>query len=97
MEQNFEKKDVPYIVYEGAMARNERVNLRLIVVIIILISIIFASNAIWLYAWNQYDYVVDDYSLNYVQDGRGINIIGNENEVTDGTESYSEESETQED
>ena len=87
-----EENNVSYVVFEGQMARNERITKRLIVVIIILVAMLFASNAIWLYAWNQYDYEVEDNSLNYVQDGRGINIIGHENEVNnepevDGTES----------
>ena len=87
-----EENNVSYVVFEGQMARNERITKRLIIVIIILIAMLFASNAIWLYAWNQYDYEVEDNSLNYVQDGRGINIIGHENEVNnesafDGTES----------
>lgn len=87
-----EENNVSYVVFEGQMARNERITKRLIVVIIVLIAMLFASNAIWLYALNQYDYEVEDNSLNYVQDGRGINIIGHENEVNnesafDGTES----------
>ena len=47
---------VPYIVYEGAQARQERTIKRLVIVIIIAVSMLFVSNAIWLYAWMQYDY-----------------------------------------
>lgn len=79
-----EQNNVPYIVYEGAQSRQERTVKRLIIVIILCIAMLFASNAIWLYAWMQYDYEGNEYS--YVQDGRGINIIGNDNEVGDGTE-----------
>lgn len=68
---------VPYIVYEGAQARHERTIKRLIVIIIIAISMLFASNAIWVYVWSQYDTIEYDYT----QDGRGVNIIGSENEV----------------
>lgn len=80
---------VPYIVYEGAQARHERTIKRLIIIIIIAISMLFASNAIWLYVWSQYDTVEYDYT----QDGRGVNIIGSENEVRQNgaeTESASE-------
>ncbi len=82
--------NVPYIVYESAQARHERTIKRLIIIIIIAISMLFASNAIWLYVWSQYDTVEYDYT----QDGKGINIIGNENEVEhNGTEiSYPSES-----
>lgn len=69
--------NVPYIVYESAQARHERTVKRLIIIIILAISMLFASNAIWLYVWSQYDTVEYDYT----QDGRGINIIGSENEV----------------
>lgn len=82
-----EKMIVPYIVYEGAQARQERTIKRLIIVIIIAVSMLFASNAIWLYVWAQYDTVVYDYQ----QDGQGVNIIGNENEVEQhGTETENE-------
>ena len=80
---------VPYIVYEGAQARHERTIKRLLIIIIIAISMLFASNAIWLYVWSQYDTVEYDYT----QDGRGVNIIGSENEVRQNgaeTESASE-------
>ena len=68
---------VPYIVYKGAQARHERTIKRLIIIIIVAISMLFASNAIWIYMWSQYDTVEYDYT----QDGRGVNIIGSENEV----------------
>lgn len=53
MEDN---NNVPYIVYEGTMARFERTVRRLIILVGILAVFLFASNAAWLYAWNQYDY-----------------------------------------
>lgn len=83
---------VPYIVYEGAQARHERTVKRLIVIIIIAISMLFASNAIWLYVWSQYDTVEYDYT----QDGRGVNIIGSENEVNQNGAEIDYESEGQE-
>ena len=51
-----EEKNVPYVVYEGTMARFERVVKRLTILLIIVISMLFASNIAWLYVWNQYDY-----------------------------------------
>ena len=50
------KEPVPYIVYEGTMARFERTIRKLVLVIIVAISMMFASNMAWLYAWNLYDY-----------------------------------------
>lgn len=75
-----DNKDVPYIVYEGAMASSERHIKRLIIALIICIILLFGSNAMWLYEWCQYDYV-DEVETTYTQDGEGINVIGNANEV----------------
>lgn len=50
------KEPVPYIVYQGTMARFERTIRKLVLVIIVAISMMFASNMAWLYAWNLYDY-----------------------------------------
>lgn len=79
------EQNVPYIVYEGEQARHERTIRRLVTIIIICIALIFASNAIWLYAWMQYDYSSEDVTT-IQQDGRGVNIIGNENGVNNGAE-----------
>lgn len=69
---------VPYIVYESMLASNERHIKRVWIALIICIILLFGSNAIWLYEWCQYDY---SYSETYEQDGEGINVIGNLNEV----------------
>lgn len=43
-----DNKDVPYIVHEGDMARMERSNRRLWIVILVLIVIVIVSNIAWL-------------------------------------------------
>lgn len=68
-----ENKDVPYIVYEGTVARFERTIRRLIILVGIVILLLFASNALWLYEWNQYDYGTVDIQN---QDGGNANYIG---------------------
>lgn len=75
---------VPYIVHEGEVARLERTIKKLFVIVIVLIAVLFASNALWLHAWNQYDY--DDEAISYEQDGNGTNVIGTDNEVTNEPE-----------
>lgn len=80
---------VPYIVHESAMARNERTVKRLIVALIVSICLLFASNAVWLWAWMQYDYTSEETITEYKQDGEGLNIIGDRNNAgvyADGTE-----------
>lgn len=70
---------VPYIVHESIVARFERQAKRLWFAIILAVIMVFASNAIWLYAWMQYDYSSEE--IVYQQDGEGTNIIGDSNEV----------------
>lgn len=48
-------KDVPYIVHESEMARLERVIKRLFVLLIILIMLLFGTNAGWLWYESQFE------------------------------------------
>lgn len=83
-------ENVPYIVHESSMARMERQVKRAFVTAIIALVAMFASNAIWVYAWCQYDYVSE--SIEAEQDGSGVNIIGG-GDVTYGPESNDSEKE----
>ena len=77
---------VPYIVYEGEMARQERNIKRLIVMLAGMLVLFFASNMAWLYVWNQYEYVEE--TIEASQDGSGVNIVGGEdvNYGSDGSD-----------
>ena len=88
-------KNVPYVVLEAAEARSERNMKRLIIALIISLLVGLITNLAWLYAWNQYDYESEVETRTFVQDGKGLNIIGDLNEVTNGAESniYEEEEE----
>lgn len=48
-------KEVPYIVHESEMARLERVIKRLFILIIILIVLLFGTNAGWLWYESQFE------------------------------------------
>lgn len=87
-------QQIPYIAYEAEQARNERHIKRLIVALIISIALIFASNAIWLWAWCRYDYSSED--ISYSQDGQGINNInaGTQGDIDNGSEIESAPSQT---
>ena len=61
--------NVPYIVHDDAMVRNERLVRRLVYIIIAIALMLFATNAMWLYVWNSYDV------CSYEQDGEGYNNI----------------------
>lgn len=72
---------VPYLAYESYEARHDRKEKRLLIALIISVFLMFASNAVWLWAWMQYDYTSEEIVTTYQQDGRGLNIIGDNNEV----------------
>lgn len=69
------QKDVSYVVYETAMARNERTVKRLIIALIVSVVMIVVSNAAWLWYNSMFN------TMEYTQDGEGVNIIGSTNEV----------------
>ena len=48
-----EHKDVPFIVLESAEARHERIEKRLIIALVMVIIMMFATNALWLYHESQ--------------------------------------------
>lgn len=84
-----EKKEgiasVPYIVYESAQTRMERTNKRLLIALILAIVLIFASNAVWLYAWMQYDYYSGEETKIDVDAKEGTaNYIGNDGSIING-------------
>ena len=75
-------KDIPYIAHESEMARLERVIKRLFILIIILIVLLFGTNAGWLWYESQFEDVTtqveqtvktDDNSKAVVNDGVHIN------------------------
>lgn len=88
-----EKVFVPYIVYEGEMARQERHVKKLLAILVAILLMFFASNMAWLYFWNQYEYV--DETIEATQDGSGVNIVGGE-DVNYGAKSSDPQKETQE-
>ena len=74
-------KDIPYIVFESVQTKNDILVRRLVKALVLAIILLFISNAAWLYAWCQYDYSSTE--TTYTQDGKGVNIIGDSNDVTD--------------
>ena len=86
-------ESVPYIVHESSMARMERQIKRLWIALIASVVLLFASSAIFTWAWMQYDYSSEE--IVYQQDGEGTNIIGDSNEVDNyGAESDNSEAQT---
>lgn len=89
-----EHKNIPYIAFEAQMARMERINKRLWVLLIILIAIILITNGLWLWYESQFEY----FETQVVQEnGEGDNnYIGNDGDFYYGkADGYNEGQEAQ--
>lgn len=74
---------IPYYVHEGTVSRFERMIKKLVVALMVAIILVFASNAIWLYAWLQYDYAgIENVDVN--GESGVANYIGNDGNITNG-------------
>lgn len=81
---------VPYFVYEGEQTRMERINKRLVAVLIIVLLALVFTNAMWIYSWTQYDYTSED-SVVTVDSRNGVaNYVGNDGYIMYGSDSSSE-------
>ena len=104
MNEHQEIANVPYIVYESAQTRMERIVKRLVIALIVAVVLIFVTNAVWLYCWMQYDYAEDTESTESISvdsEGDGdANYIGNDGEISYGIdksdENYTNKTETDE-
>ena len=74
-------KDIPYIVFEGEVARLERTIKRLVIVVVIAIILLFTSNIAWIWFIGQYDFETTTTS----QSAEGnANYIGQDGDITNG-------------
>lgn len=83
---------VPYIVHESAMARQERNNKRLWIVVIILIAALILSNAAWIYYESQWE-VVEQTEITQGNENGYNNYIGDDGDIHNG-ETDDQENET---
>jgi len=73
------------IAFERMQAKDERNDFWRNLTIIFLIILLVATNAMWLFAWHQYDYVDEDYSVDMNTGGDGdANYIGNDGDIEYG-------------
>lgn len=63
---------IPYFAHEGEMARMERANKRLWIVILVLIVCLIGSNVAWLYYENQF---ADEVVTQEVDTGEGVAVV----------------------
>lgn len=84
---NDDKMNIPYIAFEGELARAERHIKRLWIVNIILIIALILCNAAYLWYLSLYDFSSYEY-----EQGDGVNVIGDSNGVDyNGAEIENEE------
>lgn len=77
---------VPYIVHESAMARNERAVKRLVIAIVLIALLWFATIGIGVYAWMQYDYTNEESAVDVDANDGVANYIGNDGDIVNGAD-----------
>lgn len=87
------KEDALIVAYEYTMARFERTIKRLIIALIIMIVLLCATNALWIYEWNQYDYA--DYSVDSRDGGNANYLEAGANGVINNAEGSSEKADSE--
>ena len=81
-EHQRETAPVPYTVHEGDMARAERSNKRLWIIVILLILVLIATNAAWIYYENQFEDVTT--TVEQESETGYNNYIGNDGDILNG-------------
>lgn len=84
---------IPYIVYEIAEAKNERTIKRLIIALVITVILMFATNVFWIYEFCSYDYEYETTSTTVEADSGTANYIGQDGDITYGTNNGDKENE----
>lgn len=83
MENNNDNIVMSRIAFERMQAKDERNDKWRNIIIVLLIILLVATNAMWLWAWNQYDYI-DDYTSVEADDGSNANYIGHNGDINNG-------------
>lgn len=76
MERDIEK--IPYIAHESSQTRLERIIHRLAIALVVVVVLMFLSNALWLYAW------INQGSNVNVQSEESISYIGKNGYIKHG-------------
>lgn len=79
---------IPFAAHEAEVSRQERQIKRMWIALIVAVALIFASNAIWLWAWTQYDY--ESYEITADGDSNA-NYIGEDGNIYNGGINQGEE------
>ena len=80
-ERQKQAEPIPFVAYESGMARMERSNKRLWIIIIILAVMLFGSNIAWTIYENQFEEVTTTESYEATTDDGGTAIANGSGEV----------------
>lgn len=69
-----EKKDIPYIVHEGAMARMERSNRRLLIALAISMVVMLLNNIAWLVYDHASQNITQEYTM-FLSNQNNTNVL----------------------
>ena len=83
---------IPFAVFEAEQTKNERLNKRLFIIILVLIAALIATNLGWLIYEKQFETITEsettetyEYNVEQEADGNGNNnFIGGDGEITNG-------------
>lgn len=92
MENNNDNIIMSRLAFERMQSKDERNDRWRNIIIILLIILLVATNAMWLWAWNQYDYV-DDYTSVEADDGSNANYIGHNGDINNGSSDSTQDTE----
>ena len=76
--------NVPYVVHESAMARSERHNKRLWIVILVLIVALIGTNLAWIVYNSQFEVVEESTTITQDNENGYNNYIGNDGDINYG-------------
>jgi len=87
MENNNDNIIMSRIAFERMQSKDEKNDRWRNITIIVLIVLLVVTNAMWLIAWNQYDYVdTEEYSVDMDSgEGGDNNYIGHNGDINNGT------------
>ena len=80
-----DERMIPYFSHEGDMARMERANKRLWIVVLVLIAVLLGTNAGWLFYESQFQVVEESKVEQKVDTGDGDTIVNGIGDINYGT------------
>lgn len=80
-----DSEKTPYVaIYEAAQSRSERIIKKLILALIIVTAMLFASNIVWIQKWTEYDYASEESIVTVSNKNGNANYIGNDGDIVNG-------------